>query len=97
MYAASRSPAKAGQLAGADGSVRSRFGSKEGLEQALHQAMFTRLRDLLRASPRSDDPRAALLALAQAYRRWATESPQRYTLAIHRFIGPGSALRLEDG
>ena len=33
------------------------FASKEGLEQALHQAMFTRLRDLLRACEPTDDPR----------------------------------------
>ena len=33
------------------------FASKEGLEQALHEAMFTRLRDLLQARERSDDPR----------------------------------------
>jgi AcrR family transcriptional regulator len=77
--------------------VYSLFESKEGLEQALHQAMFTRLRELLRASPRSDDPRTDLLTLAQAYRRWATESPQRYTLAMHRFVGPGSAPRSEEG
>src|ERR671936_1283772 len=46
------------------------FGSKEGLEQALHQAMFTRLRDLLEAVERTDDPRRDLLELALGYRRW---------------------------
>jgi AcrR family transcriptional regulator len=73
------------------------FDSKEGLEQALHHAMFARLRDLLRASPRSGDPRRDLLTLAQAYRRWATERPQRYELAMHRFIGPRAGPRSAEG
>ena len=32
------------------------FGSKQGLEQALHEAMFTRLRDLLQACERTRRP-----------------------------------------
>jgi AcrR family transcriptional regulator len=73
------------------------FSSKEGLEQALHQAMFTRLRDLLQASPRSGDPRHDLLELAFAYRRWAVERPQRYALAMHRFVGRSARPRSEEG
>jgi AcrR family transcriptional regulator len=73
------------------------FDSKEGLEQALHLAFFERLRDLLKASPRSEDPRADLIELALAYRRWAVERPQRYELAIHRFIGPFARPRSERG
>jgi AcrR family transcriptional regulator len=73
------------------------FGSKEGLEQALHQAMFTRLRDLERARNRSDDPREDLLELALAYRRWAVERPERYALAMHRFVGQGARPRSEEG
>jgi AcrR family transcriptional regulator len=73
------------------------FGSKEGLEQALHHAMFTRLRDLERAQRRSDDPRADLIELAMAYRRWAVERPERYALAMHRFVGKAARPRSEEG
>jgi AcrR family transcriptional regulator len=73
------------------------YGSKDGLEQALHEAMFTRLRDLLQACGRSDDPREDLLAQALAYRRWAVERPERYTLAIHRFVGQPDRARSEHG
>jgi AcrR family transcriptional regulator len=73
------------------------FTSKQGLEQALHQAMFTRLRDLLQASPRTDDARSDLLELALAYRRWAVERPERYALAMHRFVGQGARPRSEEG
>jgi AcrR family transcriptional regulator len=73
------------------------FGSKQGLEQALHEAMFTRLRDLMQACPRSDDPRQDLLVLALAYRRWAVERPERYALAVHRFVGQPERPRSEEG
>lgn len=73
------------------------FGSKEGLEQALHKAMFTRLRDLERARRPCDDPRADLVELAMAYRRWAVERPERYALAMHRFVGQSARPRSEEG
>jgi AcrR family transcriptional regulator len=73
------------------------FGSKEGLEQALHQAMFTRLRDLLEAVERTDDPRRDLLELALGYRRWAVERPDRYALAMHRFVGRAARPRSPEG
>jgi AcrR family transcriptional regulator len=73
------------------------FGSKQGLEQALHEAMFTRLRDLLQGCARGDDPRADLLAQALAYRRWAVERPERYALAMHRFVGQPGRARSEEG
>jgi AcrR family transcriptional regulator len=73
------------------------FGSKEGLEQALHKAMFTRLRDLERGRRRRDDPRADLVELAMAYRRWAVERPERYVLAMHRFVGQRARPRSEEG
>ena len=73
------------------------FGSKEGLEQALHEAMFTRLRDLERARERCEDPRADLIALSLAYRRWAVERPERYALAMHRFVGRDARSRSEEG
>jgi AcrR family transcriptional regulator len=73
------------------------FGSKEGLEQALHQAMFTRLNDLLQGRERSADPREDVLVQALAYRQWAVERPERYALAMHRFIGKGARPRSEEG
>jgi AcrR family transcriptional regulator len=73
------------------------FTSKEGLEQALHEAMFARLLELSRARRHSDDPRRDLMSLSLAYRRWATERPQRYAIAMHRFLGAGAAPRSEEG
>jgi AcrR family transcriptional regulator len=73
------------------------FGSKEGLEQALHRAMFTRLRDLERERHRREEPRADLVELAMAYRRWAVERPERYTIAMHRFVGQAARPRSEEG
>jgi AcrR family transcriptional regulator len=73
------------------------FGSKEGLEQALHQAMFTRLRDLLQGTPNTDDPEQDLVELAFSYRRWAVERPQRYALAMHRFVGRPDRARTPEG
>ena len=73
------------------------FGSKEGLEQALHEVMFTRLRDLMQGRDRSDDPRQDLINQALAYRRWAIESPERYALAMHRFVGKARRPRSPEG
>jgi AcrR family transcriptional regulator len=73
------------------------FGSKEGLERALHHAMFTRLRDLEQGRRRRENPRDDLLELALAYRRWAVERPERYALAMHRFVGKGARPRSEEG
>ena len=63
------------------------FQSKQGLEQALHEVMFTRLRDLMQGREQTDDPRQDLINLAMAYRLWAIERPERYALAMHRFVG----------
>ena len=75
------------------------FDSKEGLEQALHQAMFTRLRDLLQACEPTDDPRRDIALQSLAYRQWAVERPERYALAMHRFVGQrlAAALRRRPG
>lgn len=73
------------------------FGSKEGLEQALHEVMFTRLRDLVQGRERSEDPRQDLINLAMAYRRWAIERPERYALAMHRFVGQARRPRSPGG
>jgi AcrR family transcriptional regulator len=73
------------------------FGSKQGLEQALHEVMFTRLRDLIQGRERSDDPRQDLINLALAYRQWAIERPERYVLAMHRFVGRARRPRSPEG
>jgi AcrR family transcriptional regulator len=73
------------------------FGSKEGLEQALHEVMFTRLRDLMQGRERSDDPRQDLINLAMAYRRWAVERPERYAIAMRRFVGQRRRPRSPEG
>ena len=73
------------------------FGSKQGLEHALHEVMFTRLRDLIHGRERSDDPRQDLINLAMAYRRWAIERPERYALAMHRFVGQRRRPRSPEG
>jgi AcrR family transcriptional regulator len=73
------------------------FGSKQGLEQALHEVMFTRLRDLMQARDQTDDPRQDLINLAMAYRLWAIERPERYALAMHRFVGQNRRPRSPEG
>ena len=76
--------------------VYSLFSSKQGLEQALHEAMFERLHELMRDTPRTGDPRADLLEMRHAYRTWATERPERYA-ALMRFVGPRAAPRSPAG
>jgi AcrR family transcriptional regulator len=73
------------------------FQSKEGLEQALHVVMFTRLRDLMQGREHGDDPRQDLINLAMAYRLWAIERPERYALAMHRFVGQRRRPRSPEG
>jgi AcrR family transcriptional regulator len=76
--------------------VYSLFGSKQGLEEELHMAMFERLRELMRETPRTGDARADLLSTRHAYRQWATERPGRYA-AMMSFIGPRAAARSPEG
>jgi AcrR family transcriptional regulator len=72
------------------------FGSKQGLEEALHEEMFARLLELMHAIPKTADPRADLLELRHAYRTWATERPERYA-ALMRFVGPSARARSAEG
>jgi AcrR family transcriptional regulator len=72
------------------------FGSKQGLEEALHEEMIERLLELTRATPRTGDPRVDLLELRHPYRTWATERPERYA-ALMRFTGPRASSRSPDG
>jgi AcrR family transcriptional regulator len=76
--------------------VYSLFGSKQGLEEELHRAMFERLLELMAATGTTADPRNDLLELRHAYRRWATERPERYA-ALMRFSGPRAAARSPEG
>jgi AcrR family transcriptional regulator len=76
--------------------VYSLFGSKHGLEEQLHQAMFERLLELLDDIAPTDDPRADLLDFGLAYRRWATERPEHYG-ALMRFSGPRAIARSSAG
>jgi AcrR family transcriptional regulator len=86
----------AGEAGTSTRAVYSLFGSKRGLEEAMHTVLFERLLELMRATPETDDPREDLLALRHAYRRWATESPERYA-ALMRFIGPDPGARSPEG
>jgi AcrR family transcriptional regulator len=36
---------------------------------------------------RTDDPRRDIAVQSLAYRQWAVERPERYALAMHRFVG----------
>lgn len=76
--------------------VYSLFGSKRGLEEELHLTMYERLRELMKETPVSGDARADLLEMRHAYRRWATERPDRYA-AMMRFIGPSAVSRSARG
>jgi AcrR family transcriptional regulator len=76
--------------------VYSLFGSKRGLEEELHLAMYERLRELMAATPATGDPRSDLLEMRHAYRQWATERPERYA-AMMQFIGPRAVSRSPRG
>ena len=55
-----------------------------------------RLRELMRTTPKSGDPRTDLLEMRHAYRQWATEQPERYA-AMMRYLGPRAAPRSDEG
>jgi hypothetical protein len=55
------------------------------------------VRDLLQGCERTEDPRSDVIEMALAYRRWATARPQRYAIAIHRFLGQGARPRSDEG
>jgi AcrR family transcriptional regulator len=76
--------------------VYSVFGSKEGLEEGLHEAMMGRLQELMGEFQETEDPRADLLEMRKPYRRWATERPERYA-AMMRFVGPRAGPRSPAG
>jgi AcrR family transcriptional regulator len=76
--------------------VYSVFGSKQGLEETLHAAMFERLRELMHTTPKTGDARTDLLEMRHAYRQWATEQPERYA-AMMRYLGPRAAPRSDEG
>jgi AcrR family transcriptional regulator len=64
--------------------VYSVFGSKDGLVAALATRGFELLGEGLEAIPATDDPRADLVAAGLMFRRFATEHPSLFALAIQR-------------
>jgi AcrR family transcriptional regulator len=64
--------------------VYSVFGSKDGLIAALATRGFELLGEGLEAIPMTDDPAADLVAAGLMFRRFATEHPSLFALAIQR-------------
>lgn len=69
--------------------VYSRFGGKDGVIDVLYVDGFERLFSAIKAVPATEDLRADLLAIAQAYRQFALDNPTYYRVmfrsAIHDF------------
>jgi AcrR family transcriptional regulator len=72
----------AGEVGTTTRAVYSLFGSKDGLITALGSHGFDLLRDGLRALPETDDPGADLVAAGLMFRRFATEHPSLFAIAI---------------
>ena len=68
--------------------VYSRFGGKDGLVDELFTEGFTLLTEALEAVAPTDDPLADLDRQGAAYRRFALEHPQHYSLMFDRPV-PG--------
>ncbi|TVR25700.1 MAG: TetR/AcrR family transcriptional regulator [Ilumatobacter sp.] len=68
--------------------VYSRFGGKDGLVDELFTEGFTRLTEALEAVIPTDDPLADLDQQGAAYRRFALDHPQHYSLMFDRPV-PG--------
>lgn len=60
------------------------FESKAGLIEALAAKGYTLLADLVNSIPRSDDPKADLIAVGGAFRTFAIEHPTMFRLAFER-------------
>jgi len=71
--------------------VYSLFGSKEALVAAVRTEAFERFAAHLARAPRTDDPRADLLALGHAYRESALADPHFYAVMFGGALpgGPG--------
>jgi len=70
----------AAEAGGSTMNVYSRFGSKDGIVEALYLEGFRRLRAAMVDAPTTDDPVADLTACGQAYRRFALENPTYYSV-----------------
>ncbi len=86
------------ELAGASPiSVYTRFGGRAGVIEALYERTFDLLREMFEGlPPQTADGIADLLTVAAAYRRFAHDSPARYTLMFERPVAgfnPDPALR----
>uniref|UniRef100_UPI0021C11413 TetR/AcrR family transcriptional regulator n=1 Tax=Frankia gtarii TaxID=2950102 RepID=UPI0021C11413 len=64
--------------------VYTRFGSRNGILEALYRRAFGMLHDALAEVPVTTDPRGDLIALSLAYRRFALDYPPRYTFMFER-------------
>lgn len=60
------------------------FGSKDGLIEAIAERGFRMLTDLVNAIPRTDDPRADLVAVGGAFREFAIRHPTLFRLTFER-------------
>ncbi|GHE83172.1 TetR family transcriptional regulator [Amycolatopsis deserti] len=69
--------------------VYTRFGGRNGVLDALYERTFEMLHEKFAAVPRvPGDPAAGILALARAYRRFALDSPARYSFMFEQSV-PG--------
>lgn len=64
--------------------VYSLFGSKAGLVEEVAARGFRLLADLVGAIPRTDDPRADLVAVGRAFREFAVGHPTLFRLTFER-------------
>ena len=69
--------------------VYTRFGGRNGVLDALYERTFEMLHEEFAGVPRvAGDPAAGILALARSYRRFALDSPARYTFMFEQSV-PG--------
>jgi AcrR family transcriptional regulator len=79
-------------------SIYSRFGGKDGILEELYGQGMLMLEDELSAAPEAPDPRARILELGSAYRRFAVGNPGLYALMFERPLpgfDPSAKARLQ--
>lgn len=77
--------------------IYSRFGSKEGVLEELYTQGMRMLEDELAAVPEGASPRARIVELGFAYRRFAVANPGLYALMFERPVpgfDPSAEMRL---
>lgn len=78
--------------------VYSRFGSRDGMLQALYDRAFAMLRDAFHSAPATGEAFADVREMALAYRLFALQSPTRYAFMFERAVpdfDPGPDLRTQ--